>query len=173
LASYDYTNHALQAYKPKLPSKDQVESYVAAITTKYPHTKRVGFVCDGTKFQIQCPPGDIEQSRFYNGWMRGHYISCIFVFFAPDGTIPIAALNAPGSLHDSIVAFYGGVHESLEKLHEEYGVRTVVDSAFKIGNDSFLLKSAQTGTNVNVPAGRVIEAELENRDATLIRQLSE
>jgi hypothetical protein len=163
---------SLQAYKPKLPSRDQVESYVAAITTKYPYAQRVGFACDGAKFQIQCPPGDIEQSRFYNGWTRGHYISYIFVF-APDGTILIAALNAPGSLHDSTVAFYGGVYDPLEHLHDEYGVRTVVDSAFKIGSGSFLLKSAQTGTDVNVPSGRVIEAELENRDATSIRQLSE
>jgi hypothetical protein len=146
---------------------------VAAITTKYPYAQRVGFACDGAKFQIQCPPGDMEQSRFYNGWMRGHYISCIVFVFAPDGTIPIAALNAPGSLHDSTVAFYGGVYDSLEHLHDKYGVQTVVDSAFKIGTGSFLLKSAQTGTDVNVPARRVIEAELENRDATSIRQLSE
>ena len=162
---------ALSQYKPTLPSKEQVQSYVAAISAKYPFARNVGFACDGAKFAIQTPPGDIQQSIFYNGWTRGHYVSCIFVF-APDGTIPICALNAPGCLHDSTVAFYGDVYKSLEQLYDEFGVKTVVDSAFRIGNGNFLLKSSQTDPQEG-PDERGHELLLQNRHATSVRQLSE
>jgi hypothetical protein len=162
---------SLKHYKPTIPSERRVQSYIDALGTKYPHAKDVGFACDGAKFNIQKPPGDIEQSKYYNGWTRGHYISCIFVF-APDGTIPITVLNAPGSLHDSAVAFYGGVYDELQELYNKFGVRTVVDSAFKIGEGNFLLKSAQTDPDVE-EGQDPIPAVLANRDATSIRQLAE
>jgi hypothetical protein len=50
-------------------------------------------------------------------------MSYIFVF-APDDTIPITFFNAHGSLHDSAVAFYGGVYAELKKLYNKYGVRS-------------------------------------------------
>jgi hypothetical protein len=149
---------------PWISCRRQWKDFVSL--TEHPWSVLTWLRLDWLKLLPMAP--NSKSNAHYNGWTRGHYISCIFVF-APDGTIPIAALNSPGSLHDSTVAFYGGVYDSLEYLHEEYGVRIVVDSSFKIGSGSFLLKLAQTGTDVNVPAGRVIEAELENRDATLIR----
>ena len=59
------------------------------------------------------------------------------------------------------------MYDKLEKLHDQYQAKTVVDSAFQIGNGNFLLKSSQTD-----PVGTVEEL-LRNREATAIRQLSE
>jgi hypothetical protein len=57
-------------------------------------------------------------------------------------------------------------------LYNKYGVRTVVDSAFKIGEGNFLLKSAQTDPDVE--AGQdPVSAVLAHGDATSIRQLAE
>jgi hypothetical protein len=42
-------------------------------------------------------------------------VSCVLVF-APDGTIPAAVLNAPGSWHDSSIAEMGGLYSKLELL---------------------------------------------------------
>ena len=33
------------------------------------------------------------------------------IVFCPDGTIPIVAYNCPGSVHDSMIAEWGGVYE--------------------------------------------------------------
>ena len=86
--------------------------------------------------------------------------------FAPDGTIPICALNAPGCLHDSWVAEYGGVYEKLKQLFEMYGAKTVVDSEFTESNGSYLLKCGQLDP---------LDAQtlLQNKDATSIRKISE
>ena len=64
-----------------------------------------------------------EQDRYYNGWTHSHYVSAVIVIvfcsdgavivFCPDGTIPIVAYNVPGSVHDSMIAEWGGVYEKL------------------------------------------------------------
>jgi hypothetical protein len=51
------------------------------------------------------------QNIFYNGWKSDHFVSNIFLF-APDGSIPLCALNAPGNMHDSsAVARMGKIYE--------------------------------------------------------------
>ena len=162
---------ALHQYRPQIPTGDKIEEYVKALTTKYPYATQVGFACDGIKLPIQSIKNDLIQANYYNGWTRGHYVSCIFVF-APDGTIPVCALNAPGCLHDSTVAWYGGVYQALENLYTTHGVHTVVDSAFKIGNGKFLLKSSQLDPDVGPEDGE-FERYWQNKHATSIRQLSE
>ena len=162
---------ALHQYRPQKPTAEKIEAYVTALTTKYPYARQVGLACDGIKFRIQATKDDMIQANYYNGWTRGHYVSCIFVF-APDGTIPICALNAPGCLHDSTVAWYGGVYQALEDLYNTHGVKTVVDSAFKMGDGDFLLKSSQLDPDA-APEDGGFEKYWENKNATSIRQLSE
>ncbi len=58
---------------------------------------------DGLKLYLQQSGNAKIQARFYNGWTHGHYVTLVFVF-RPDGTIPIAFFNVPGSVHDSQVA---------------------------------------------------------------------
>ena len=49
-----------------------------------------------------------------------------------------------------MIADYGGVYEKLEMLHNTYGVKTVIDSAFNLESNNFLLKSSQTENVCNV-----------------------
>ena len=157
---------ALDEHKPSLPTQNVVEQYIAAIASKYPHCQGVAFAADGCKLEVEKSGIDVIQNMFYNGWTHGHYISNVFVF-APDGKIVIAAINAPGTFHDSQLCDYGLVYNKLQLLYDEHGAKTVVDSAFNLGNGPFLIKSA----NVN-PIGTP-EQLLRNQEATSIRQLSE
>ena len=117
-----------------MPSRERIEEYKQAVAAKYPLCPDVAFAADGCKLAIEVASNDdSEQRMFYNGWTHGHYVSCIFVF-APDGTIPMCAVNAPGCMHDSMVASYGGIYGKLESAFNEHGVKTVVDSAFSLGS---------------------------------------
>jgi hypothetical protein len=82
------------------------------------------------------------QRIFYNGWLHGHFILNVFVF-AIDGTIRICGLNAPGSMHDSTIADYTGVYEKLETVFEGTGGKVVVDAAFKLRNNPYLIRTTQ------------------------------
>ena len=82
-----------------------------------------------------------------------------------DGKIRVAVLNAPGNFHDSNIADYG-LYEKLESIYNRDGGKVVVDSAYKVGDAPFLIKSS----NID-PFNE--EDILINRDATSIRQLSE
>ena len=84
---------------------------------------------DGLKLLIEKPSTDVTQSQYYNGWTHGHCVSSVFCF-APDGTIPIAFFNIPGSVHDSQIAEWGNVYVKLERVFEETGGKCTVDSAF-------------------------------------------
>lgn len=159
---------ALSDFKPKLPDEFQCNRYKGAIAAKYREQAGVAFAVDGLKLPIQKSTNDMVQRRFYNGWTHGHYVSSIFLF-APDGTIPACSINAPGCWHDSTVADYGGVYEKMERLYKDFGAKTVVDSAFKIGDGEFLVRSRQDG-GIHI-AGE--EHFRKARAATAIRQLSE
>ncbi len=70
--------------------------------------KNVWVAMDGLKLGIERPTDHEEQMKYYNGWKHYHYISNV-ICFAPDGTLPCAFLNCPGSLHDSNFARQGGL----------------------------------------------------------------
>ncbi len=75
--------------------------------------------------------------------------------------------NSPDTMHDSTLADYGNVYEKLEHIFNETGGKVVVDLAFCLVNNDFLIKSGQ-----NVPLGNP-QLVLRARDATSIRQASE
>jgi hypothetical protein len=79
---------------------------------------------------------------FYNGWLHGYFISNVFVF-AVDGTIRICGLNDPGSMHDSTIADYTGVYDKLERVYKATGGNVIVDSAFKLRYNLFLIRTTQ------------------------------
>ena len=93
--------------KVQIPPEEKIRSYVQAVETKHPSLKNVWCTMDGLKVSIESASGYEEQARYYNGWTHGHYVSAIVVF-CPDGTIPIVAYNVPGSVHDSMIAEWGG-----------------------------------------------------------------
>jgi len=61
---------------------------------------------------------------FYNGWKHDHFISNILCF-APNGTIVSCVINAPGSLHDSTIAEFGGLYDKLQAVFEHFNAKCV------------------------------------------------
>ena len=53
------------------------------------------------------------------------------ICFCPNGTIPIAFKNVPGSVHDSQIADRANVYVKLEEVYNNNGGICVVDSAFR------------------------------------------
>ena len=82
-----------------------------------------------------------------------------------DGKIRIAVLNAPGNFHDSNIADYG-LYAGLQQVYDNDGGQIVVDSAYKVGNAPYLVKSS----NINPDDDLAIAT---NCNATSIWQLSE
>ena len=124
----------------RLPTATEVESFKNAVKEKYPHCPNVWGAADGLKLLIEPPKGYNRQLRYYNGWKCEHYINCAFTF-SVDGKIRIAVLNAPGNFHDSNIADYG-LYQGLEVIFERDGGQVVVDSAYKVGNAPFLIRSS-------------------------------
>jgi DDE superfamily endonuclease len=75
--------------------------------------------------------------QFYNGWTHGHYVSNVFVF-APDGKIIGCVVNPSGSFRDSTMSDYE-IYQKLEKLYNEFGAKTVADSAFIVTSPYLIL----------------------------------
>ena len=70
-----------------------------------------------------------------------------FFVFAPDGTIPIMATNAPGNMQDSKVSNYGQIYKKLKYIYGEYGAKTVVDAAFLAKLSDYIIKTSHDITN--------------------------
>ena len=134
----------------RLPTAAQVQIYKDLIQERHPHLKDSGiaFAADGLKLYLQQTGCVIIQERYYNGWKKDHYVSNMLVF-APDGTIPIMAIDAPGNMHDSKVADYGQVYKKLKFLYEAHGAKSVVDAAFLGKLNKWLLKTKQDITGLS------------------------
>ncbi|KAE9159250.1 hypothetical protein PF004_g31610 [Phytophthora fragariae] len=123
---------------------------------------------DGLKLNLQQAHDPVLQNAFYNGWTHGHYVSNVLVF-TPYGVITACALNAPGAMHDSLIAEWGGVYEKLEHVYETTGARCVVDSAFSKGDYPFLIKSARDHLANNPSSSELRRLQ----QATSVRQSAE
>ena len=125
-----------------MPSLDELEEYRQAIHNCHPVLHNVWGTMDGLKCSIEQAPDGIIQSRYYNGWKSGHFVTAV-LFFAPDGTIPAAFYNLPGCCHDSQLADWRKLYEKLEAMYVETGLKFVIDSAFSSKNVDYLIKSSQ------------------------------
>jgi hypothetical protein len=159
----------------RLPTENEMQQYTQAIAGKHPSlgAQKVWCTIDGLKLMLQQAPNSTIQEQFYNGWTHDHYVTSVLCF-CPDGTIPIAAFNMPGSFHDSTVAEYGGVYAKLGAMFDKYGVKCTADSAFGAKTYPFLIKSSQdpllaTG-NTQEEIVAQVRAQLE---ATSMRQAAE
>ena len=104
---------------------------------------------------------------YYNGWVHGHYVSNVLLF-TPDGHIICTVLNAPGSVHDSTLADWGGVYEKLEHAYNTTGGKCCLDSDFSAVKADYLIKSSEDLTRAK-NAFEVIQL----RQATSLRQAAE
>ena len=175
---YSLQNHPAAKVRP--PTEEDIESYVTAIASKYPllGEERVWAACDGLKLPLQQSSNWFKQNMYYNGWTQKTYVNNVFCF-APDGLIRCATINAPGSWHDSTQAEYG-VYSKLQQIYDLYRAKIVVDSAFRLQDNNFLIQSAQQDPTETQPDGRppltreqLNRAVTLNRQATSLRQLSE
>ena len=79
----------------------------------------------------------------------------------------MCTLNCPGSWHDSTMSDYG-LYQKMECLYRQHGVKVCVDSAFKMGDRDFLIKSSQQDLVGDNQQGIRL-----NCTATSVQQLSE
>ncbi len=125
-----------------LPSPEEINKYQAAFGEQHPLLHDCWATMEGLKLYFQ-HAGNMEiQEQFYNGWTHDHYVISEFCF-CPDGTIPIAFFNVPGSVHDSQVAELGTIYRKLDHKFETMGGECCVDSAFGNIEREYLLKLGQ------------------------------
>ena len=159
--------------KISIPSRSKIAEYQAVIGGRHESLQDVWATMDGLKLTIQQPSTDAVQSRYYNGWTHGHYVSSVFCF-APDGTIPIAFFNVPGSVHDSQIADWGNVYTKLERVYVETGGKCTVDSAFGCKDREYLIQSSQDDMVSNEATEEERHADIRMKmDATSMRQSAE
>ena len=153
--------------KVVMPDDEQVHRLCEATSQKHDLLPDVYCVADGLKLYFEQCDGMDEQSMYYNGWMHDHFVSCVFVF-SIDGRIIRCIVNAPGSLHDSTLADWGGIYDALEEVYNRTGGKCCVDSAFASTNNAFLLKSSQHVTDQQGPMNIC-----RHEQATSMRQAAE
>ena len=128
---------------------------------------------DGFESPLQQSSHWLKQDQNFVGWSSHTCVDSVIVF-APEELIRCAAINCPGSWHDSTQADCG-VHRKLKQIHALCGMRVVADSAFGLQSKDFVVKSGQEDPTLQGPATRAEEARvaLSNRQAASSRQLLE
>ena len=88
----------------KFPTNDEEKEYYASlIAGREPAVRNcIGFV-DGVSVPVQCSSEVEAQNKQYNGYRHDTHVNNVLAF-APTGKVIYAALNFPGSWHDSTVA---------------------------------------------------------------------
>lgn len=150
-----------------VPSSDKIAEYKEMVRSRHPNLTDVWCTMDGLKLTLQQSGDALIQERYYNGWTHDHYVSSVMCF-CPDGTIPIAYINVPGSVHDSAIAEYGRIYDKLESVYERDGAQCTVDSAFGNVTREFLIKSSQDVIHIDNHHERNVAV-----DATSMRQSAE
>jgi hypothetical protein len=157
----------------RIPSGEEIESFKEAFATRHPLLSDCWATMDGLKLYLQAAGHAEIQEKYYNGWTHDHYVTSVFCF-CPDGTIPIAFFNVPGSVHDSLVAEYGNIYDKLEEVFQSTGGKCCVDSAFGNVNREFLYKSCQDHLGSSAPTRELRKLDLrKKRQATSARQTAE
>ena len=158
--------------KVQIPSPEKIREYCGAVESRHPNLPDVWCTMDGLKLLLQQAGSINVQNNFYNGWTHDHYVTSVFCF-CPDGTIPIACYNVPGSIHDSKIAEWGNIYKKLERVYTETGARCTADSAFSRLRAPFIIKSSQMVALENNDVGEYAQQIRENQDATSMRQSAE
>ena len=87
----------------KFPGIEQQCQYAAMITRRQGEVHDVIGFLDGVQLPAQCSEQKEAQSVNYNGYKHDTFSNTVYLF-APTGKIIYAALNYPGSWHDSSVS---------------------------------------------------------------------
>jgi hypothetical protein len=125
-----------------IPSAEKRETFKAAFAVRHPLLNDCWATMDGLKIYLQQSGNAEIQEWCCNGWTHDHYVTSVFCF-CPDGTIPIAFFNVPGSVHGSQVAEFGNIYNKLEDTYLSTGAKCCIDSAFNMVNRNYLYKWCQ------------------------------
>jgi hypothetical protein len=125
-----------------MPNNDEIDSFIAAICAKYPALRNCWGAMDGLKLRVERSGHHQIQNIFFNGWTHDHYVSNLFLL-SPDGKIRACYINAPGTMHDSLMASQGGIYSKIDALFAERGAMIDVDSAFSSEVRQSVYKSYQ------------------------------
>ena len=110
----------------KIPCSEKIVEYKEMIRNRHQNLHDVWCTMDGVKLLLEQSGDALIQEQYYNGWTHDHYVTSVLCF-CPDGTIPIAFVNVPGTVHDSQVAEYGHIYDKLEFVHERDDGKCTVD----------------------------------------------
>jgi hypothetical protein len=80
-----------------------MERYAHLVRNREPLVDNIIGFADGMKVKVQCSESDEDQSKFFNDYDGDTVINNVYCF-SPEGKIFFAAINYPGSWHDSIVS---------------------------------------------------------------------
>ena len=151
----------------RMPDAAKIALFKEVIAAK--HSLLVDCYCtvDGLKLSLQQAGDSIIQSRFYNGWKHGLFVTNIFAF-ALNGSIIACTLNAPGTWHDSTLAHWVSMYSKLQKFWEDHHGKVLMDSAFASNKYKFIIQSSQ---NVRVMEGH--QAMLLGQQARSCQQAAE
>ena len=95
-----------------IPISKKIVEYNEMVRNWHPFLTDVWCTMDDLKLTLEQSGDALIQERFYNGWTHDHNVSSVLCF-CPDGTIPIAYVNIPGTVHDSQIADYGDIYDKL------------------------------------------------------------
>ena len=151
----------------QIPCSETIDGYKDMVRNRHPFLTDVWCTMDGVKLTLEQSGDALIQEKYYNGWTHDHYVTSVLCF-CPDGTIPIAYINCPGTVHDSQVADYGKIYDKLESVYERDGAKCTIDSAFGNVSREFLIKSSQELIHIHDYTEQGIAA-----DATSMRQSAE
>jgi DDE superfamily endonuclease len=156
----------------KIPDDNTIKGFQQTIRERFPALDGCWCTMDGLKLYIQKSGNNTKQNNFYNGWTHDHYVSAVLVF-CPDGSIPIACFNVPGSIHDSCIADWGNIYKKLEGVYKRVEGKCTVDSAFSKKRFPFLLKSGLNFETINHNTETYRDQLILNMQATSMRQCAE
>ena len=159
----------MEEAKVKMPEVEEVVEFTSMISAKYLSLPNVWGAMDGLKVMLEAAGDDRMQNMFYNGWKCDHYISNLFLF-SPNGKICACFFNAPGTVHDSMMANMSGIYEKIDQVYVQTGAKVVMDSAFGKLERSSMVKSFATNLDKN---GNPRQLNSVNRDTMSVWQLSE
>ncbi|QRW24360.1 DDE superfamily endonuclease [Rhizoctonia solani] len=151
------------------PTEAKMQENSHLITRKHCGAKYLdgafGFM-DGLNLPLQASGDHNKQNANYNGWLHKHVISNIIVFL-PEGTIMVAVMNAPGSWHDSNMAW--PIYDLLR--------HKTPNSCFLIANSAFPCLGVGEAQKIKVPLKinvcRTREQDQESQEVTTARQAVE
>jgi hypothetical protein len=126
-----------------------------------------------SEFRFQWGSQKLEPKIRIPNQAHDHYLMPIFCV-CPDGTIPIAFFNVPGSVSDNQVAEFRKIYVKLENVFLLTGAKCCINLAFSNMQRDYLYKSCQDvfGSLVATHKERTLDTQ-KKRQATLLQQTAE